>query len=236
MKILCIGDLHIPFQDNEALECVYEFLKYFRPSYIVILGDFVDFYAVSRYDKDPERLNSLKDEVEQGKEILGKIRKLTSCRIIWLEGNHEERWRKFVYRKAPELASVLPAFPDIFKLQNFKVDFVEDLTKNYITIGNYLFRHGDEVASMEFSGRYLLKKYLKNGGSGHSHRLSTWRLRTFHNQLVWFENGCICMLIPSYCSFPNWQQGFTYIWDNYIGQIQIQNGNFVFPQFRRRLK
>lgn len=236
MKILCIGDLHIPFQDNKAVECIYEFLKYFRPSYIVILGDFVDFYAISRYDREPERLNSLNDEIEQGKEILNKIRMLTSCNIIWLEGNHEGRWKKFVYRRAPELACVFPSFSEIFNLHSFKIDFVEDLTKRYVTIDNYLFRHGDEVASMEFSGRYLLKKYLKKGVSGHSHRLSTVRLRTFDQQLFWSECGCLCKLTPSYCSFPNWQQGFVYIWDEYTGQIQIQDGNFVFPHFRKRLK
>jgi len=103
-KVLVIPDVHIPYHDSKALDLVLKAGKAFKPDAIVILGDFIDNYSISRYDKDPRRDRFLKWEVDEANKILDKIDKMfPRADKIFMEGNHEERLNKFITTKAPEL-------------------------------------------------------------------------------------------------------------------------------------
>lgn len=73
-RTVFLSDLHIPFQDHRAVDLTMDFIKWFEPSYIFIVGDLLDFYALSFYDKNPERANKLQDELDGGYEFLRKLR------------------------------------------------------------------------------------------------------------------------------------------------------------------
>lgn len=78
-----------------------------RPSEVVILGDYADFYCVSSHKKDPRVFNLLTEEVEDvhvGLDELDKI--LPDAQKVYIEGNHEYRLERYLIDSAPALFGV----------------------------------------------------------------------------------------------------------------------------------
>lgn len=74
---------------------------------IVLLGDYADFYSVSRHGKSPDLPNMLAKEIESVNEGLDQLDKLwPKAKKIYLEGNHEFRLESYLCDKAPALFGV----------------------------------------------------------------------------------------------------------------------------------
>lgn len=74
---------------------------------VVLLGDYCDFYAVSRFPKDPKVGTLLMEEVLSVREGLDQIDKLfPEAKKVYLEGNHEARLESYLVDKAPALFQV----------------------------------------------------------------------------------------------------------------------------------
>src|SRR5689334_2077701 len=102
------------------------FLRRERPDWLILNGDFQDFWEISSYDLMPRSGKEFKYEIEVGKGILrGFRRSLPMARITWIEGNHEFRLRKYLIQNAKELYG-LPGVlvPDIFDLKKLKIEYV----------------------------------------------------------------------------------------------------------------
>ena len=59
-----ISDLHIPYQDRPVVRLLLRFLAEQQPYAIHILGDLIDFYAISRFERDPVRATGLQAELD----------------------------------------------------------------------------------------------------------------------------------------------------------------------------
>ncbi|MBZ5566205.1 MAG: metallophosphoesterase, partial [Acidobacteriia bacterium] len=98
------NDFQIPFHDERALLLLKLFLRRERPDWVVLNGDFQDFWEISRYDQTPRTGKEFREEIELGKKILHSLRRtLPRSRITWVEGNHEFRLRKYLIQNAKEL-------------------------------------------------------------------------------------------------------------------------------------
>lgn len=74
---------------------------------IVLLGDFCDFYAVSRHRKDPRVDTLLMEEVESVRQGLDELDQLfPSAKKVYLEGNHEQRLENYLIDQCPALFGV----------------------------------------------------------------------------------------------------------------------------------
>ena len=60
---LAIGDIHIPYQDDIAVNACLDYADKFNPSIISIMGDMLDCYNVSSFDKNPLRSKRLFEEI-----------------------------------------------------------------------------------------------------------------------------------------------------------------------------
>jgi hypothetical protein len=120
--------------------------------------------SVSSFSKDPARALGLKGEVTHAQAILDKIQ---AGRKIFIEGNHEDRLRRYLTDKAPEL---LP-FVSIPKLLDLKAKGWEHVPyKDSIQIGKLWITH-----DVGYSGRYAnfraLDAFQASVVTGHTHRL-----------------------------------------------------------------
>lgn len=142
--------------------------KAFRPHTLVVMGDFADFYTVSAHSKDPRRAGQLPEEVASVHAGLDDLDALGAKEKIYLGGNHEDRLRRYLQDKAPELFDVVD-IPRLFRLGERAwryVPYQSDtrLGKLYLThdVGN--------------AGRYstykALDTYQHSVVTGHAHRLS----------------------------------------------------------------
>lgn len=238
MKDLIIPDLHIPFHDPNAVNLTVKVANKIKPDRIIQVGDFYDFYSVSKFDKDPKRIDTMQDELDVGYKVWKSIRKaVPKAEILYLEGNHEYRLRKYLWRH-PELHSL-----DVLKLENvlrikeLKIDFYKNKDTLYLK-NNLIATHGanDDGCKLSqhsgYSAKNTLERIGTNGISGHTHRLASHYKTTFDKQYEWHESGCLCDLDPEYMKKPNWQHGFVVV--NYgkkgfdIKVIPIKEGYWCF--------
>jgi len=106
MKIAVMPDTHVPFHDEKSVELCIKVIKWFKPDVLVHIGDLVDFYSISRYDKNPDKDTGFVAELERIHAIMDRIDNLAP-RKIFCEGNHEQRLQRYIFDKAPELYGYL---------------------------------------------------------------------------------------------------------------------------------
>lgn len=131
------NDFQVPFHDPKALLLFRLFLRRERPDWLILDGDFQDFWEISSYDHTLRMGKEFKDEIDIGRRILRSFRRsLPHARITWIEGNHEFRLRKYLIQNARELYG-LPglSIPNIFDLKRLDIEYVpcRELASNFTT-------------------------------------------------------------------------------------------------------
>ena len=118
-----------------------EFCKDEQPDIIVLNGDIVDFYELSSFDKNPQRLFNLQDEIDQCRNFLRKLRFVCkSSKIVYILGNHEDRLRKVLWKDAKSLSSLRSLkFEELLGLEKLKIQ-LEPVS--YTVNGCFKYRHG----------------------------------------------------------------------------------------------
>lgn len=231
-----IGDTHGMYVNQKVWATVLDFIRDFKPHQINMLGDIVDFYDISRFDKDPNRRMVLGQEVAFTDEvILSEVRRAApKAAIYWKGGNHEERLQKYLWTRAPELASLRGLdMRELFRLRQHNIEYVgpdQDLS-----IGNVTLTHGHLVR--KHSG-WTAKAMLEDLGTSvihnHTHRLGAMYKTDRSGSYIAFENGCLCVFDMGYLNgTPNWQSGFSVGWklpngQFHFEQIAIRGGGFFF--------
>ncbi len=74
LAVVC-NDLQIPFHDEKALLLFKLFLHRERPDWLILNGDFQDFWEISNYDLTPRTGKEFRREIEAGKKILRSFRR-----------------------------------------------------------------------------------------------------------------------------------------------------------------
>jgi len=228
--VVIANDFQIPFHDERALLLLKLFLRRERPDWLILNGDFQDFWEISSYDHTPRTGKEFRDEIEIGKRILRSFRRsLPRARITWIEGNHEFRLRKYLMQNARELYG-LPGLSveDLFDLKRLKIEYVachelaSKFTDNFIRVGNLYVGHWDKVSK---HAAYTAKNLVEEKGvsllQGHTHRFGAHARTTVDGRvLLGIENFSMCSRRQSYVSHPNWQLGFSAVY------FQPLNGRF----------
>lgn len=52
-KIMVVSDIHFPYEDKSAVAAFIEEVRLRKPDVIVLNGDLLDFYKLSKFSKDP---------------------------------------------------------------------------------------------------------------------------------------------------------------------------------------
>lgn len=112
--VLIIPDTHRPYHDRRAYNLMIRIYQEIVAKFqniaefeIVILGDYADFYAVSRHGKDPTVLALLQQEIEDVNAGLDELDLLFPfAKKVFIEGNHEDRLSRYLSDKAPALFGI----------------------------------------------------------------------------------------------------------------------------------
>lgn len=89
-KIMVVSDIHFPYEDKSAVTAFIREVGLRNPDVIVLNGDLLDFYKLSKFSKDPAGKNP-EEEIKMCKTFLKKLRKEAGkeCKIYYTIGNHE---------------------------------------------------------------------------------------------------------------------------------------------------
>jgi len=190
-KTMVTSDYHIPHVDKKAYKTMLHFARDYNPDTFVINGDMLDMYTLSVFDKTPDRKEDIQSDLYKGRQVLGEIREaLPKARIIYLEGNHETRLQRFMWRN-PEIANMDALdIRNLLDLDKYSVEYIgTDLDywkkdNGHLNIGDTLIMHGDNringASTSKYSG-YSAKNTMMTMQSsviiGHTHRMG----QVFHN-------------------------------------------------------
>jgi hypothetical protein len=213
------GDSHFPHQDEASLSIVGQIVDTLKPNIIVHMGDLLDGYALSAYDKDPRRKETLQDEINMARAHLAQMRlRSPTSAFILLEGNHEDRLRRTIWN-LPGQSSALAklevfqqsmTWPTLLGLDELGITFVPYDSKQAKQkfLPKWILKHGTLVRKHSaYTARGEWEKYGRSGSSGHTHRLGVYFHSDHNGSHCWVETGCTCSLEPEYTPDPNWQQG-----------------------------
>lgn len=225
-KTLIISDLHFPYQDNQAITLALNYGLEKKVDCILINGDLIDFAPISRHEKD-WRHRTVGQEFEAVRAFLKGLRKnFPKARIIFKQGNHDERWEKWLYVKAPELFDD-PEFKLEVRLQlgELKIEMVKD--KKPVKIGKLTVLHGHELPGMGGvnPARATFMKTLESCLVGHYHRPSEHPEPTMSGHMIIVKSqGCLCGLHPQFAVINKWGHGFAYCEQNIkTGDYMLEN-------------
>jgi hypothetical protein len=166
-RCLFVPDTHCPYHDRRAWKLVMEVGKAFKPDVLLHIGDLADFYKVSSHSKDPTRGKSFKQEVEECKRLREEMDDLGARRKIFVEGNHEDRLRRQLAEKFPELYEFIDT-DSLLKLTENDWEFYP--YREHAKIGKVYFTH-DVGGGGKFSTSRAIETFQHSVGIGHHHSI-----------------------------------------------------------------
>ena len=216
-KCVVANDFHIPYEDKKVIKLWFEFLEDFKPDTVVINGDLLDCWELSRFDKDPRRGIKFKEEIQKGEEFFAKLREtLPKAHIVYIFGNHEFRLQHYIIKNAAALIYFNEiSIEDFMHLKEYGVEVVNSgLKESYYKYGNLYISHFNKVSK---HAGYTAKTLVDDKGvsvmQAHTHRFGLSIRRHLNDEyLGGWENGCMCDLSPSYILSPNWCHGFSVVY------------------------
>ena len=226
VKFVNLPDAHGIRCDWRAISGACAFLRYYQPALVTLLGDNIDFEGMSRFDKPAESMFSLGEDIEACQKFLRLVRESApNARILYLKGNHEARFQKYLW-KHPEIAAILKFkntdLPKIIEVADHGVEWLD--TGHFQATDELLFKHGNSVRSRSaYSAMAELEKNGLSGASGHTHRLGMHYKTDRRGMRVWAESGCLCDLNPPYAEGQtmDWQHGLSF------GSFSTKGGSFT---------
>lgn len=226
-RVVILSDMQIPYEDGQAVDQALQVIDSINADLVILNGDIDDCYAISDFDKDPDKAQAAIPETVR------RVQALLDClegrRVIWLDGNHEDRWRRLLWGGSPTGLLMLREYAKAagidIDLVNPRLSFekLHNLTERgilhypyshrlylaennlVVTHGKYVSRHSGQSAkrTMEWLGRSCVV--------GHTHRMGNHLVTQDGVMYGAWENGCLCQLEPEYDDAPNWQQGFSVV-------------------------
>lgn len=166
-RVLIVPDTHAPFHDARAWKLMLRAARWFKPHTIVHQGDLADFYAVSAHSKDPSRATQLKEELKVVRKLRGDLDRLGAKRKVFTEGNHEDRLRRYLEEKAPELFGMFDT-DSLLQLTDNGWQFVP--YKSHARVGKLFFTH-DTGNSGKYTTARALDAFQHSVSIGHHHQI-----------------------------------------------------------------
>lgn len=167
-KILCIGDIHFPYVDQNALSMVYAIAEKEQPDIIVQVGDLFDCYAQSKF---PKSLNIFTPQAEwdlarkMAIDFWKKIREMCpKAECFQILGNHDIRASLRIEEAAPAVAHLIKEpLRAAFTFEG--VTTIHDPTEE-LFIENIMFVHGHYTSGISKHMEYARMNVVH----GHTHK------------------------------------------------------------------
>jgi hypothetical protein len=235
-KVGVISDLHWPFHAlyRDDAGNVYgpyltalEYLKAQGIGTLVINGDAMDCYNISTH----ERVESKRDfvwELDIARNMVAHLRRYfgDGVRIIYREGNHEERWQRYIAKNADQLKGMDEVqLPALIRLRDHGIEWVGERSK--LTVGKLWIDHGHEwfgSGGVNPARNYRMKAQ-DNILVGHVHKTTfDMHKRPLDGSVfAGWSMGCLCDLNPHYAPRNHWNHGVVLVELDGSGEFSVHN-------------
>lgn len=212
-RVLVLSDIHIPYHSIDALTACFDYAKDEKPDAILLNGDVLDFFQLSRYCKEPGK-RSFAHELEAFRQFFDVLKSF-NAKVYFKLGNHEERYNHFLWMKAGELDGVNEfKLEEIIKARAEGIEVIGD--KRIIKLGDLNVIHGHEFGGSIFSpvniARGLFLRAKVSAMQGHNHQTSEHTESNMNGQITTtWSLGCLSELHPAYLPINKWNWGFAIV-------------------------
>lgn len=227
LKILAQPDTHMKNADLHALAAYLEFAQWYQPHLAIIGGDLMDAEGISHWPSNSLEPKQFIPEVIQTRMYLDELRQSVgkNCKIIYIEGNHEDWIKQAMVAKMPEFFNglqelgLMPNLSALLDLEKRDITLIP--VNELLKIGKAFFTHG------LFSGGNHPKKHLDTVKANiyyfHTHDVLTHHAPSVGGYIEAASLGCLCKLdAPFLRGKPN-------NWVHAFGIFEFQrNGNYSF--------
>lgn len=194
-KLIVFGDTHFPYQNNKGIYTAIEYGVKKGVNTVILNGDMIDMYQISRFSKDGRKPN-VEYDIEVFYEFLINLRGVfPNALIIWKLGNHEERWDTYLRDNAPLLNMIgTHGIEDHIPVNELNVVVVKD--KRRIVCGDLNIMHGHEFgggSGQVNPARGVFLKSRANTLVNHFHRSSSHKGNDLNGrQIRTYSLGSMC--------------------------------------------
>lgn len=210
---LVLSDVHLPHHDRRTVESAVDESRKNGVVGVLLNGDILDCGELSTHDRDPTEPR-LEEELQAGEQFFSWLRsRLPKARIVWKEGNHEQRLPRYYARNAPALCGTRQlTMPKLIGTEQYGVEWIDG--GRVINLGRLPVVHGHE-----FKGgggvnpaRWLFLQAVSTAMCGHFHRTSEHHEQGLDRRVhgVW-SLGCACFLYPRWFRNNKWNHGYAFV-------------------------
>tara|TARA_Y100000310_G_scaffold153457_1_gene152874 strand:- start:1051 stop:1863 length:813 start_codon:yes stop_codon:yes gene_type:complete len=236
-KILVLPDAHYPHHDPDAMACIAAVVEHLDPDEVIVLGDWLDAGGFSRHGPHSFADGAhdfLESEVGPCNEMLDTLQGAKDRKLIYLEGNHEERVNRWLVSNAGKVGPSLAKLSSPDRLLRWRVDgdgvpgvrrknfgwvpyLGKDVHSHHRIAPDLVAIHGWSFAV----GFNHVNRHSAPSTSivcGHVHRADALNTRdaiTGQRRRYWCP-GALCKLVPLYqANSPStWTHGFSLIYQS----------------------
>ena len=180
MRVLVIGDTHIPFEHKDYLPFVKRINKLYKPEKVVHIGDLVDNHAISYHEHDPDGWSpgdEMKEADKHLKEWFKAFPKVLLCR-----GNHDQ----LVDRKGKTVGLPRRAFKPYREIWNLPDTWKDDFVWK---IGDVCYEHGN--GSAKYLHTVMANENRMSTVIGHAHSIGGVEYLVSENDCIFgMSVGC----------------------------------------------
>jgi predicted phosphodiesterase len=227
LRALVLSDIHAPYHDHRAIHLALKYGSDRKANLILLNGDTFDFYGISWWQRDP-RQRDFPKEVQIGRQLLEAIRdQFPRARIIFKEGNHEERYVSNMRTNAPDFLGIDDfELRSVFRFDRLHIEHVGD--KRPIKLGKLNVIHGHEyrvaVQNPVSPARFFFLRGQCHCLGGHFHHTSQFSHKNIEGHVIsTWSTGCLCDLNPDYRPLNNFNHGFAFVEITSSGAFTVDN-------------
>lgn len=235
-NILFLNDIHIPYHNIPALTLALKYGVANNVNTIYLNGDIIDFYAISRFEKDP-RKRDFAHEVMLTRDFLKALRNVFPNAAIYYKcGNHDARYEQYIMRNAPDLLGMDEFnLESLLHLAKYNIQYIPSLQITHI--GKLTALHGHEMMTSVFSpvniARGLFLRAKDSAICGHHHQASEHSEPNINGKVVTcWSVACLCELHPDYMPLNKHHHGFAHIITDKNGDFEVFNKRIVNGKIR----
>lgn len=212
-RMLVLSDIHFPYHDALSLMLSLREGKKMEIDSILLNGDILDFYQLSKFSKD-HRKPSIRAELDIFRYFIDQLKqRFPDAEIYYKEGNHEVRLSRWIQHNAQMFDGMF----DMSQIVQWNDHGIKYLKDNIgVKFGSLNIVHGHEIRAgmgvVNIARTYYMKAQA-NLLFGHWHQNQEYITRTMDGKIqgAWAQ-GCLCKLDAEYTYGINqWVHGFSIV-------------------------
>jgi predicted phosphodiesterase len=227
-NVLVLADVHIPYHNIAALNEAIEYGIIKKIDAILLNGDILDCYMLSKFNPDPRNRN-FGEEIIAFQEFIKILKDTFNVPIYYKNANHEERFEKIMLTRCVEFLGIPHfEFENVLGCKEMGIEVIKD--QRIIYVGRLAVLHGHEMGMKAINVNPARTLFLKTHVSSlcsHLHRTSSHTEPSLHEDITCWSTGHLGDSHPKYARINKWNHGIARIEKDEEGNFEVININLT---------